>query len=262
MGRPDGGLSEQHRRAVPGAPNVRDYISTRPLYSFTLRSTLSGNKVNELRGGITALGGASYFGDAGPTSRTGIPTFADEGGYALDFDQNIGLTNWFTNNGPSWRAAPTFSIDESLTWLKGRHSVSVGGSFLGATAWENAQQMVPGIQLGFNAANDPANGLFTTANFANASAAQLTDARELYGLLTGRVTSVTGQAALDPDTNKYVAFGPRRREGRVDMYSAFAQDSWRIPHRHAYRRPALGPPAPFSAGNDTMSTVTMADICG
>ena len=39
---------------------------------------------------------------------------------------------------------------------------------------------------------------------------------------------MTGQAALDPDTNKYVAFGPRRREGRIDMYSAFAQDSWRI----------------------------------
>jgi hypothetical protein len=247
----------------PGAPNVRDYISTRPLYSFTLRSTLSGNKVNELRGGITALGGASYFGEVGDASRTGIPTFADEGGYALDFDQNIGLTNWFTNNGPSWRAAPTYSIDESLTWLRGRHSVSFGGSFLRATAWENAQQMVPGIQLGFNAANDPANGLFTTANFANASAAQLTDARELYGLLTGRVTSVTGQAALDPETNKYVAFGPRRREGRIDMYSAFAQDSWRLsPTVTLTGGLRWDVQLPFSAGNDTMSTVTMADICG
>ena len=75
----DAGLSEQHRRAVPGAPNVRDYISTRPLHSITLRSTLSGNKVNELRGGITALGGASYFGDAGPrrgTARRPSPTKA------------------------------------------------------------------------------------------------------------------------------------------------------------------------------------------
>ena len=247
----------------PGAPNVRDYISTRPLHSVTLRSTLSGNKVNELRGGITALGGASYFGEVGDSSRTGIPTFADEGGYALDFDQNIGLTNWFTNNGPSWRAAPTFSLDESLTWLKGRHSISFGGSFLRATAWENAQQMVPGIQLGFNATNDPANGLFTTANFPNASAGQLTDARELYGLLTGRVTSVTGQAALDPNTNKYVAFGPRRREGRIDMYSAFAQDSWRVsPTVTLTAGLRWDVQLPFSAGNDTMSTVTMADVCG
>jgi hypothetical protein len=249
----------------PGAPNVRDYKSTRPLYTLALRSTLSGSKVNELRGGITALGGSSNFGfgSAVSGSRNSIETFADEGGYALDFDQNIGLTNWFTSNGPTWRAAPTYSIDEALTWLKGKHSLSFGGSFLRATAFENGQQMVPGIQLGFNAQNDPAAGLFTTANFPSASAAQLTDARELYGLLTGRVTSVTGQAALDPVTNKYVAFGARRREGRIDSYGAFTQDSWRLsPTITLTGGLRWDVQLPFSAGNDTLSTITMADACG
>jgi hypothetical protein len=248
----------------PGAPNVRDYDSTRPLHTLALRSTLSGNKVNELRGGITALGGASYFGfGTDSASRNGPDSFADEGGYAVNFDVNIGLTDWFTSNGPTWRAAPTYSIDESLTWLKGKHSLSVGGSFLRATAYENGQQIVPGIQIGFNATNDPAAGLFTTANFANASAAQLTDARELYALLTGRVTSVTGQAALDPKTNTYVAFGPRRREGKIDMYSGFVQDSWRVsPTLTMTGGLRWDVQLPFSAGNDTMSTVTMADVCG
>ena len=246
----------------PGAPNYRYYKSTRPLQSYALRSTLAGNKVNEVRVGITALGGSSSFGL--PTDPSLSPaSFADQGGYSIDFDQNIGLTNWAATNSPSWRAAPTYSIDESLTWLKGKHSLQLGAAFLRATAWENAQQIVPGINLGFSTNFDPAIGLFNTTNFQGASTAQLTDARDLYALLTGRVRSVTGQAALDPQTNQYVAFGPRRREGRIDTYSAFAQDSWRMsPTVTVTGGVRWDVQLPFSAGNSTMSTVTMADLCG
>ena len=244
----------------PGAPNYRFFHSKRPLTSITLRSTLTSNIVNELRTGITALGGASYFGD---NSSNGPQTFEDQGGYAIDFDTNIGLTNWFATNSPSWRSAPTISIDNTLSWQKSTHSLNIGGSVLLARAWENAQQMVPGINLGLNTANDPAAGLFTTGNFSGASAAQLTDARELYALLTGRVNAVTGQAALDPDTNRYVAFGPRRREGTINMFSLFSQDSWRL-------TPALtlnyglrwDLQLPFTPVNDIMSNVTMASVCG
>jgi hypothetical protein len=244
----------------PGAPNYRFFHSKRPLTSITLRSTLTSNIVNELRGGITALGGASYFGD---NSSNGPQTFEDQGGYAIDFDANIGLTNWFATNGPSWRSAPTYSIDNTLSWQKGTHSISFGGSWLRASAWENAQQMVPGINLGFDTTNDPAAGLFTTSNFPGASAAQLTDARQLYGLLTGRVIAVTGQAALDPDTNRYVAFGPRRREGRIDMVSGFVQDSWRVTPAftlNAGLRYDLQ--LPFVPVNDIMSNATMESVCG
>ena len=246
----------------PGAPNYRFFRSTRPLYSVSLRSTLSGNKVNELRGGITAKGGASKFGFPSDTSG-GPGSFADENGFAIDFDQNIGLTNWFTTNGPSWRSAPTYSLDESMTWLKGKHSVSFGGGFLRATAWESASQIVPGINVGFNTDFDPAASLFTTANFPSASAAQLSDARDLYALLTGRVLSVTGQAALDPETNKYVAFAPRKREGLVDTWSAFTQDSWRLtPTITLTGGIRWDVQMPFSSRNDTMTTVTMEDFCG
>ena len=87
---------------------------------------------------------------------------------------------------------------------------------------------MPGINLRFDTTNDPAAGLFSTANFPGASAAQLTDARELYALLTGRVGAVTGLAALDPETNTYTLLGKRRRAGKLDIYSAFVQDSWRL----------------------------------
>jgi len=248
----------------PGAPNYRKFTSRRPIHTFTLRSTLSKDMVNELRFGITAKGGASYFGQ--PSSRPSAndpSTFEDMQGFAVDFDADIGLTNWFTTNGPSWRSVPTYSIDNSVTWQKATHSVALGGALLIATGFESAQQMVPSLNLGFDTQRDPAAGLFTTANFAGASGAQLTDARQLYALLTGRVSSVGAQIALDPNTNQYVLFGPRTRAGRIDMYSGFAQDTWRLtPTLTLTGGLRWDVQLPFTPINDIMSRVTLADMCG
>jgi hypothetical protein len=208
----------------PGAPNYRFFHSKRPLTSIALRSTLTPNVVNEFRVGITAKGGASYFGDM---SSNGPQTFADTGGFAIDLTADFDLTNWHATNDPSWRSAPTYSFDESVSWQKGSHSLNFGGSVLIATAWEKAQRMVPGINLGFSTALDPAASIFTSANFPGASSGELADARGLYALLTGRVSSITSQVALDPDTNQYVPFGPRTREGSLKVFSLFMQDSWR-----------------------------------
>jgi len=244
----------------PGTPNYRLYTSTRPLLSMSLRSTLGSSFVNELRGGLTAFYGYSRF---GADVSNGPQTFEDQGGYAIDFDQNIGLTNWYTQLTPSWRAAPTYSIDESATWQRGTHSLTFGGSAMLSSAKEYAQQMVPAVNLGFNNSYDPAIGLFTTANFPGASSGQLSDARDLYALLTGRVYSVTGQAALDPDTNKYVAFGPRLRAGAINVYGAFVQDSWKVsPTLTLTGGFRWDVQTPFSAANDSMSNVTMESACG
>jgi hypothetical protein len=247
----------------PGAPNYRVFRSTRPLYSIAMRSTLSANVVNELRGGFTAVGGAgSRFGQPDDPSN-GRESFADQDFFAIGLPFDNDITEWWTTNGPSWRAAPTINIDESLSWLKGNHNFNLGGSFIRSSAWENAQQIVPGIGLGFNTQNDPANSMFNTTNFPGASSGDLNDARAIYAMLTGRISSITGQAALDPATNRYVAFGPRRREGYINVISAFAQDSWRVtPTLTLNYGLRYDVQTPFVALNDTMSAVTMESICG
>jgi hypothetical protein len=241
----------------PGAPNYRLFSSKRPLYTVTLRSTLSSNMVNELSGNITALGGESKF---GAMSSNGPQTFADYDGYAVVIPT---WTDWWATNTPSWRSAPTYKVANSLTWQRGSHSFNFGAEWQRATVSESAQQMVPGINLGFNTANDPAAGMFTSANFPGISSGDLGDARNLYAMLTGRVTSITGQAALDPVTNKYVAFGPRTRQGHMDTFSGFAQDSWRMtPTLTITAGVRYDLQMPFTATNDIMTTVTMADACG
>ena len=244
----------------PGAPVYRLFNSTRPLYTMSLRSTLSQNVVNELRGGVTALGGQSAFGNV---SSNGPQNFADQGGFGIDFDDDIGLTNWHTETGMSWRSSPTISVDNSLTWQRGTHSLNFGGSFLNVGAWENAQTFVPTIELGLNTNEDPAATMFSSTLIPGASGAQLNDARDLYALLTGRIEAIGGQAALDPETNRYVAFGPRRREGYINMLSGFAQDSWRMtPTLTLNLGLRYDLQLPFVAKNDTMSAVSMDSVCG
>src|SRR5688572_21112670 len=241
----------------PGAPNFGHTVARRPQRSFTLRSTLSNRLVNELKVGVSR-GERIFFGQA--ESGGGPQSFADQDGRAVA----LGLvTNWHTRNTLSGRSAYQYTIDETLTWQKGKHSFLFGGGAFLGRAWDDSQQVVPGITLGFNTANDPAASLFNTTGFPGASNNQLTAARSLYGMLTGRVTQVTGQATLDPETNKYSFLGRRRRHGKLDSYSAFVQDSWRVtPGLTLNAGVRWDVQTPFSPLNDTMSVASLASVCG
>jgi hypothetical protein len=241
----------------PGAPNQRDFKSVRPLLAVTLRSTLGKNVINELRGGATAFGSGSYFGQpSSVASRNDPSTFADQGGFAI---VSPSTTDWFTSNGPSWRGAPTYSVDETLTWSKGAHTMTAGGNLLVSNATSSSQQMVHQIGVGFSTDFDPAAGMFNSLGLASAD---VTGAEALYAALTGRVTSVTSQAVLD-SSGKYVELGPVTQEGGINVYGSFIQDSWRLKRNitltGGLRYDVQTPFIPFTS---VLSTVSMASACG
>jgi Carboxypeptidase regulatory-like domain/TonB dependent receptor/TonB-dependent Receptor Plug Domain len=245
----------------PGAPNQRDFVSTRPLLSMALRSVLSKNIVSELRGGLTAYAAGSNFGyPSDVASRNDPTTFADGGGFAITTPGDT--TDWHTSNGPTWRGAPTYSIDETLTWQRNAHTMTFGGNLLISNAEASSQQIVPGITIGFNTDFDPANGLFNTTNFPGASSAQLTAARNTYAVLTGRVASVNSQAVLD-ESGKYVELAPSTLPGGMKVYGMFAQDSWRVrPNLTLTGGIRYDVLTPFKPSSNVMSAVTMESICG
>jgi len=246
----------------PGAPNQRDFVSKRPLASVSIRSVLSDNLTSELRGGATAFGTGSTFGyPSAVSSRNDPSSFSDQGGFAIVTAGNT--TDWFTSNFPSWRTSPTYSLDETLTWLKGAHSMTFGGNLLISNAESSGQQMVRGINLGFNTDFDPAASMFNGTNFPGASNAVLNAARSTYANLTGRVSSITSQAVLDGDTGKYIELGPSVLPGGIKVYGAFVQDSWKV-------KPTLTltgglryeVQTPFEPHSNVMSAVTLESICG
>ena len=84
----------------------------------------------------------------------------------------------------------------------------------------------------------------------------LTEARNLYALLTGRVTAITGTARLDAATGKYVYNGDLAQQvPAVRASSAFLADSWRAtPTLTLNGGLRWDVQLPFTPADDTWST--------
>ena len=115
-------------KRFPGSANYRQVRTTRPTRSLALRSTLTGSLVSELRGGITR--GERLFFGRGERDAPSVATFADTNGYALNLDTNIGLTDWHVTNTISSRSGYQYTLDETLNWQKGQHSLTFGGGLV------------------------------------------------------------------------------------------------------------------------------------
>ena len=245
----------------PNSPNHRDFASTRPLLSLTLRSLFSKDITNELRGGATAFYGKSQFGYPSSVESGNSPSsFEDQGGFAIVWPGAI--SNWYTSNTPSWRGAPTYSIDDTVTWVKNRHTLSFGGNYLISSASSDGQQIVPQVILGFDTAYDPANAMFATA-ISGIPTTNQGDAKALYAALTGRLTAINSAAVINPDTGKYEELGPTIYPGGIKQLGFFLQDSWRLsPTFTVTGGLRWDVQFPFVPTTSTMSTVTMESICG
>jgi hypothetical protein len=239
----------------PGFPNIGTQDSVRYTWQGSVRSTVSANLVNEFRVGGTG-GATKFFPENDPSM------FADQGGYALGLTAFKGIANPYSTAANSSREGSTRVIEDNLTWLRGKHSFSFGGSYTQARVWLKNQQFVPTIGFGI-ATGDPADAMFTTANFPGASTTDLTNARNLYSVLTGRVSSIGRNARVATDGSTYVILGESLQEGRMPEYNFYAQDSWRVKPSltvNAGLRYALQ--MPFYAVNNSYSNADINAIMG
>src|SRR5438093_904105 len=250
--------------AFPGFPNHGSQTSTRYEGVLSLRSTLTSNLVNEVRYGYS-----SYTVEFRPETTIaqfkGTPV-ADQNGFNVTLGSSTsgynGLTNATASAAPSRRSPPDIELQDTVSWLKGSHSVTLGGAFTQIGSWSWNQTLVPAISFGVDA-SDPASAMFSAANFQGASATDLSNARGLYAILTGRVTAITGNAVLDEATNQYSYLGARVNRGRMREVDLFAQDAWRMRKNLTVNfgmRYAVQ--LPFVALNDAYSTATVADVWG
>jgi Carboxypeptidase regulatory-like domain/TonB dependent receptor-like, beta-barrel len=242
----------------PGFANFADQRSDRNLGSYTLRSTFSSNMVNELIGGFL-WSPIDFAGPLGPDQ------FVDQGGFNLGLPTlgSAQLTGATISTAMTQRNASHWDISDTLNWLKGSHSVSMGGNFTKVNYWTTTQTAVPQLSFGVEAATDPANAMFTNANFPGASTADLNNARALYGLLTGRVTQIGGNYRLDEDTGEYVYMGHGRQAGGMKEWGLFVNDSWRAtPTLTVNLGVRWEVQMPFEPANSVYSTTTLEGFCG
>jgi hypothetical protein len=243
----------------PGFPGAGSQISYHYTWATTLRSTLGKNLVNEARGGFQTT--LVYFAKELVPSQYSGTSVADQAGYLLGISA-AGITNATPNPTPSARNAPYYEAADTLTWLKGAHTVSFGGSLLQVNLWSQSQTAVPTINFGM-VSNDPALGMFSQANFPGASTASLTAAQNLYAVLTGRVNSTAANARLAEDGKSYVYLGPGVQRIRVRQVDLFAQDGWRVRQNLTLNygvRWAVQ--MPFTALNNVYSFGSVEDVWG
>jgi hypothetical protein len=254
----------------PGFPAAASQTSERYAVSNSLRSTVSSNIVNEV---LVAWSGApvNFFKEFN-TDMWGGTSVADQGGYRILFPTTTGMNPANASGAatPQSRNASTLLIEDTFTWLRGKHSLSMGGSWTQYDLWLKNQQLVANLSLGATGGGlpnlvtgDPALAMFNATNFPGASSDQLNQAQALYAILTGRVTQLASNAALGEDSGQYEYLGLSTQRARMREGGFFVQDSWRI-------RPDVTINAglryelqfPFTPRNNSYSTATVEGFCG
>jgi len=249
----------------PGFPVAGEQNSNRWNWNIQERSTIGRNLVNQFVTGYTASH-VYFFTQITPDKFAG-QSVGDQAGFNLNIGafattNNNDITTPTASTAPQQRENPTIDVSDTLTWLKGAHNISMGGSFTHVGLWAYNQTVVPQVNFGV-ATGDPADAMFNTTNFPGASATNLADARALYSVLTGRITAINANARLDENTGNYVYLAPGVQRGQLHEFGGFIQDQWRARDnltvnaglRYEYQ-------LPFVARNDSYATATVADIWG
>ncbi|HXW56930.1 MAG TPA: carboxypeptidase-like regulatory domain-containing protein [Candidatus Cybelea sp.] len=185
----------------------------------------AGNSFKAFQG-ITYLPSPSSFGSPGSTSFT--PPVPDS--YSIL---------------PEPRNSPVRNVTDNVTWTHATHTITFGGEFRYASAFDTGTDPPIAQNLGITSL-DPAATMFNTAPVAGCTAdtqgcfpgglgtannnEAVTDAEALYSLLTGRISSISGSVPLNTLSKPY-AYTPGGITHLAEEFKEggfYVQDAWKV----------------------------------
>ncbi|HTS25328.1 MAG TPA: carboxypeptidase-like regulatory domain-containing protein [Bryobacteraceae bacterium] len=137
------------------------------------------------------------------------------------------------NQTPFIRNNPVYQVRDDLNWVKGKHTILIGGAILHTSFYETSYGSagVPSFNLGI-ASGDPVVTTLTSALPAiNTGNGDLNNAEAIYAFLTGRLSSITGSVNVNEVTHQYNQFAPVTQRYAFTTGGLYVQDSFRVtPH--------------------------------
>jgi hypothetical protein len=156
------------------------------------------------------------------------------GGMTSQLFPNRTMLTWPLETSPlslpqeSRRNTPFITFGDTLSWQKGKHTLSMGGNFSLIKTWDcSTSGSTPTATLGVNS-DDPISPLFVASNFPAISTSDLPNAASLYALLTGRLSGVSGNVNVSEKTHQYQPFSMLTLRNRQRNFGLFAQDNFRL----------------------------------
>ena len=162
---------------------------------------------------------------------------------------------------PIPRNNPVYNVSDTLTWLKGRHTFTFGGTFRRTTMYESIGGAPHTVTVGLGT-GDPAANIINTGNIPGLRTNDIGTAQSLYALLVGRVSTAGGTYFLDENTKEY-GLNPAFRREQQNVGGLFAQDQWRItPQLTLNLGMRFEFTGPISNANDVYSGPTVESLYG
>ena len=215
---------------APFNTNVGSQISDRNLMALAWRWQASPTINNELRIGGTSA--PTWFGQG--ENDTIYPTIT------ATTAAGVSSTVFVRPSAPSLESTPFLSFNpqgrntalgqanETMSWLHGNHSMSIGGSFTAIRLKENfGNEPVASLGLGLSS-SDPAAGIFGSANMPGLPGSQISSAGNLWAVLSGRVTSFNQTINANPTTRAYQANFNEFDQISQKEWGLFFNDSWHV----------------------------------
>ena len=195
--------------------------------SFGFDFTVTPRLINQFKAGF--LYNATIY------AYNAAPLYVSQPSVAWNYPGASGLMSGQQYNLPITTYYPIFNFSDSMSWQRGSHNIQYGVS------WYREQDHYWNAPAGFNnyslglAAGDPALSAFTNTGsnptLPQASSANLAEAQQLYAVLTGRLSTVTGESPYDLKTGTYNTPGQTGEYPLNELSMAvglFVEDSWKV----------------------------------
>jgi hypothetical protein len=225
------GQDNQGRRQwpLPDIPVQYQFHQSYWIASSGVNWTIDARNFNEFRYGV------QHSGDTTPGR--GVDFYAANGtlnGQPLRFTSPLpfSLSQMVQDAAPITGRHYITTIYDTLTTLRGNHSMKLGGTFR-LTDWHDTSFDGPGGIEGLNGysigspAGDPVQSVFNTTTMPGVQGTDLASVYSLYALLTGRLTRVRTARVVNPNTLQYDVVD-RENWTSSKMGGVYAQDTWRV----------------------------------